>query len=58
LNQSNLKKCKFKINTTYTNSEDIYVKRATHRNILYIYVYERGILRDNLLLALRVEVII
>ncbi len=56
MSTSNLKNIKFRVSTTYTDSDNIYVKRATHKNTLYIYIYERGLFKDHLLLALKVVV--
>ena len=57
MNPSNLKKqLKFRVATTYTDSDNIYVKRATYYNTLYIYIYQRHIFSDKLLIALKVVV--
>ena len=56
LNQSNLKKCKFKLNTTYVDNENIYIKRASYKSTLYVYIYEKHLLHDKLLVALKVMV--
>jgi hypothetical protein len=53
---SNVKNIKFKVNTTYADNEDIYVKRASYKNTLYIYIYEKHMLHDKLLVALKVMV--
>ena len=56
MSASKSKNIKFKVSTVHANDEDIYVKRATHKNTLYIYVYQRGIIKDHLLVALKVVV--
>jgi hypothetical protein len=41
---------------TLNNEGDIYVKRASYYNTLYIYVYERSLFKVRLLLSLKVVV--
>jgi hypothetical protein len=55
LNHSNLKNYKFRLNT-FTYNDNIYVKRATYKNTLYIYVYEKHLFHDKLVVALKVSV--
>jgi hypothetical protein len=53
-----VKKYKFRVKRLYVNGDLVgcYVKSVSSGNVLYIYVYERGLFRDTLLLSLKVWV--
>ncbi len=54
---SDVKNYKFSVKTLYRDSELYgYVKRVSRKNNLYVYIYERGLLGDILLIALKVTV--
>jgi hypothetical protein len=55
---SNVKNIKFSVKKMYVDKDElgVYIKRASHKNVLYIYVYQRGIFKDHLLLAIKVVV--
>jgi hypothetical protein len=55
LDTQKTKKYKFSLKTLHADS-DLYVTRRVYKNSLYVYVYERTLLRDILLLSFKVTV--
>jgi hypothetical protein len=54
---SGAKEYKFSVRTIYKDDEFYgYVKQNPYRNSVYIYIYERGLFKNSLLLALKVTV--
>jgi hypothetical protein len=57
LSEQKLKNYKFKLKTLHVDDDlNVFISRKNYKNTLYIYVYERALLRDTLLVAFKVTV--